>query len=238
MFSIICAYNNKNTLERYLLKSLEYQSAKYELILFDNSAGTIKSSAKLMNELSSKAIGKYLMYVHQDIMFASDSFLKDIEQIVDKIPNLGIAGAAGKSEESPDTLTNILHGNPPVSAGTPIKAITRVQTLDSVLAIIPKAIYNRLQFDEKVVSGWYFFIVDYCLSVKYLGYDVYVIPMDFCHKSFPGYVGISYLLGLLKILLKHRQHRTVYTTVGDWNLRRYALDFLTEIYKKHKLRKR
>lgn len=238
LFSIICAYNNKKILERYLLKSLESQSSKYELILFDNSSGRFKSSAQLMNRLSNKANGKYLMFVHQDIMFAFNSFLEDTEQIIEKIPNLGIVGAAGKNDEFPNTLTNILQGNPPALAGTPIKTITKVQTLDSCLAIIPKVVYKHLQFDEKVIRGWHFFIVDYCLSVKYLGYDVYVIPMDFYHKSFPKYVQLSYLVGLLRILLKHKQNKMIYTTVGNWNLRGYFLDVLRAVYYKEILGKR
>ena len=229
MISIICVYNNRALLERYLLKSLRNQSAKYQLILFDNSQRKFKSSAEIMNVASRKAVGEYLMFVHQDISFRSDFFLEDTEKTVNKIPKLGVVGAAGKSGEFPNTVTNIFHGDPPTSAGIQIKTPTRVQTLDSCLAIIPKTMYKLVQFDEKVVRGWYFFIVDYCLSVLNLGYGVYVIPMNLYHKSYPRYVGLSYFIGLWRILLKHRHYRVIYTTVGNWTLKGYFKDALNEI---------
>jgi len=231
MISIICVYNNRALLERCLLKSLRNQSAKYQLILFDNSQGEFKSSAEIMNVASEKAVGEYLMFVHQDISFRLDSFLEDTEKTVDKIPKLGVVGAAGKSSEFPNTVTNIFHGDPPTSAGIQIKIPTRVQTLDSCLAIIPKTMYKLVQFDEKVVRGWYFFIVDYCLSVMNLGYSVYVIPMNLYHKSHPRprHVGLSYIIGLWRILLKHKHYRVIYTTVGNWTLKGYFKDALNEI---------
>jgi hypothetical protein len=230
MISIICVYNNRALLERYLLKSLRNQSAKYQLILFDNSQGEFKSSAEIMNVASEKAVGEYLMFVHQDISFRSDSFLEDTEKTVDKIPKLGVVGAAGKSSEFPNTVTNIFHGDPPTSAGIQIKTPIRVLTLDSCLAIIPKTMYKLVQFDEKVVRGWYFFIVDYCLSVIDLGFSVYVIPMNLYHKSTgPKYLGLSYFIGLWRLLLKHRNYRVIYTTVGNWTLKGYFKDALNEI---------
>lgn len=231
MISIICVYNNRALLERYLLKSLRAQSAKYQLILFDNSQGEFKSSAEIMNVASRKAVGEYLMFVHQDISFLSDSFLEDTEKTVEKIPKLGIVGAAGKSREFPNTITNILHGDPPFPVGIQIKTPTRVQTLDSCLAIIPKTMYNLVRFDEKVLRGWYFFIVDYCLSVMNLGFSVYAIPMDLYHKSTgPKYLGLSYFIGLWRLLLKHRNYRVIYTTVGNWTLKGYFKGAMNEIF--------
>jgi hypothetical protein len=229
MFSIICVYNNQSVLAKYLLPSLERQSAKYQLILIDNSQNKFKSSAKIMNQAAKKALGKYLMFVHQDIMFLSNHFLRDIEGILDKIPNLGIAGAAGKSSEYNDTVTNVVHGNPPVPAGMKIKDKIEVQTLDSCLAIIPKEMFDKIQFDENAVRGWYFFIDDYCLSIKKLGFHVYTIPMDLYHRSYPRHLSVNFLLGLLRILYKHREQAVIYTTVGNWTLRRYFLDCFVRI---------
>ena len=45
-----------------------------------------------------KATGEYIIFSHQDIDFLSKKFLEDLELILDKITNLGIAGVAGKSE--------------------------------------------------------------------------------------------------------------------------------------------
>jgi hypothetical protein len=37
MISVVCVYNDKEILKKYLLKSLKNQSVEYELILIDNT---------------------------------------------------------------------------------------------------------------------------------------------------------------------------------------------------------
>ena len=49
MLSIICVYNNRDILEKYLLNSLKVQSIEYELILIDNTSGKFNSAAKALN---------------------------------------------------------------------------------------------------------------------------------------------------------------------------------------------
>jgi len=48
-FSIICAYNNKEILEKFLHSSLEKQTQKYQLILLDNAKNQFKSAAEALN---------------------------------------------------------------------------------------------------------------------------------------------------------------------------------------------
>ncbi len=58
-----------------------------------------------------------------------------------------------------------------------------VCTVDECLVVISVIVFNILQFDEKVCSDWHLYAVDYCLSVKKLGYGVYMIPIVGYHKS-------------------------------------------------------
>jgi len=204
MISVICAYNNRTLLENYLLKSLRNQTAKYELILIDNTKNRFKSSAKVFNAATAQATGEYLMCVHQDIYLLSDTFLEKTEKVLTNLPRLGIAGVAGNSVEG--FFSNI-------RTSAPIK----VQTLDSVLAIIPRPVFDLVQFDEKTIRGWYFYITDYCLTTQLLGYDTYVIPADFHHTT-SGSVSLKYFIGLPRLLLKHRQQKIICTGVADWSL--------------------
>jgi hypothetical protein len=148
------------------------------------------------------------------------------------LPNLGIAGVAGKSEDRKGIITNIKCGTPAKLAGEiQIKNPTKVQTLDECLVIIPKSVFSVLQFDEKTCNDWHLYTVDYCLSCKRLALDVYVIPVVIYHKSdgiftksrlqilkslrvFPE----SYYVTLEMVLKKHRsQYKRIYTTCGDWS---------------------
>ena len=151
MISVVCIYNNEKIFNDYLLKSLKAQTAKYEIIKLDNTNGRFDSAAEALNYGGRKAKGKYLMFVHQDVNLFSDTWLEEAEKILDKLPKLGVAGIAGRSDNEELIITKMKHGYPPGNAGKmkfekPIK----VQTLDECLVIIPNIIFTSLKFDESV----------------------------------------------------------------------------------------
>lgn len=211
-------YNNEEILNNYLLKSLNSQTTNYELILIDNTQKKFKSAAEAFNQEGKKAKGKYIIFAHQDIDLSSNVFLKDLEITLDSISNLGIAGVAGKSKDKM-IISNIKEGIPPKFSGKiQINEPVKVQTLDECLFIIPKSIFDVVQFDEKVCSGWHLYAVDYSLSVAEIGLDVYVIPASIYHKSTGESFSKEYYDILKKLLDKHRKnYKLVYTTMGNWN---------------------
>lgn len=231
MISVVCVYNNGKILNAYLLKSLKNQTVNYELITVDNTEGKFKSTAEALNHGGRRAKGKYIMFVHQDVDLSSNTWLEEVEKMLDSMQNLGIAGVAGKKDER-GVMTVIKHGNPPEPAGSiTIKKPEEVQTLDECLTIVPKSVFDVLPFDEEVCDDWHLYAVDYCLSAKRLGYEVYVIPMYVYHLStgiksknklqkvldlgpFPK----GYYLTMNKLLKKHKDYyRRIYTTCGNWD---------------------
>jgi len=221
MISIVCVYNNKEILDNYLLKSLKIQTVNYELIFIDNTQGKFKSAAEALNYGGRKAKSDYIMFVHQDVDLSSNTWLKEVEKILDELSNLGIAGIAGKSDNETGVITNIKHDNPPRLAGEiQIGKPTKVQTLDECLVIIPKSVFNILQFDEKVCNDWHLYTVDYCLSAKKLGFNSYVIPIFIYHRSSGYSMSEKYFITLKKVLKKHKSYyNKIYTTTGDWSTR-------------------
>lgn len=236
MISVICVYNDKKILDEWLLKSLKNQTVQFELITIDNTQGMFKSAAGALNYGGKEAKGKYIMFVHQDVDLTSNSWLEDAEKILESIPDLGIAGVAGMSEEyhpfGSRWRTIIQHGDPPQMVSPmlskPIQNPERVQTLDECLVIIPKSVFNVLTFDEKVCDDWHLYAVDYCLSVKKLGLGIYAIPIFIYHRS----MGVHTFLGsqpipiyprgyyqtLEKVLKKHKNYfKRIYTTTGFWS---------------------
>lgn len=99
MISIVVVYNNEKTLNRILLESLKDQKAEHELILIDNTQKKYKSAAEALNFGGKKAKGKYIMFTHQDIELEDNSWLENVEALLNKLNHLGIAGVAGMSEE-------------------------------------------------------------------------------------------------------------------------------------------
>ncbi len=217
MFSIICVYNNKDVLDEHLLK-LDTQTTYYDLILIDNTTEKFKSAAEALNFGGKKAKGEYLMFIHQDFDLCSDTWIEDAEKIMDKLENVGVAGVAGKYNRN--LISNIKTGYPPVLAGPiQIKGPEKVQTLDECLFIIPKEIFNKIQFDEAVCDNWHLYATDYCLAVKKTGYDVYVLPLGGYHAS-PGYsfTPEAYYSTLKKLVKKYKgDYKWIYTSTGSWS---------------------
>lgn len=223
MISVVCVYNNKDILNNWLLKSLKNQTVEFELITLDNTVNAFKSAAEALNYGGNKAKGKYIMFVHQDVDLSSNTWLEGVEKMLDSISNLGIAGVAGSCENRKGVITNIQDGIPPKLAGSiQINKPTKVQTLDECLVIVPKPVFDKLRFDEKVCDDWHLYAVDYCLDVKKLGFDVYVIPMFIYHRgstsSLSGQFPKGYYLTLKKLLNKHKNNvRQIYAPTGIWS---------------------
>ena len=239
MISVICVYNNEDILNNWLLKSLKNQTVEFELIKIDNTRNTFKSAAEALNYGGNKARGNYIMFVHQDVDLSSNTWLEDVEKMLDSIPNLGIAGVAGVSEEEHSlgsrVKTIIKHGIPPRPVlDIPINSFQnpeKVQTLDECLVIVPRSVFNVLAFDEKMCDDWHLYAVDYCLSARKLGFDAYAIPMFIYHQSTGiltenlfriilslGQYPKGYYQTLKKLLEKHKnQVKQIYTTTGVWS---------------------
>ncbi|MGD0950822.1 MAG: glycosyltransferase [Methanotrichaceae archaeon] len=219
MISVVCVYNNRQILEEYLLESLRSQTVDYELMLVDNTTGTFSSAAKALNYGGANAVGKYLMFVHQDVKLLSSTWLEDVEMILESLHNIGVAGIAGVSEQLKGISSNLKEGDPPMkTCHLPLEKPLEVQTLDECLIIIPKIIFDEHILDEEVCDDWHLYAVDYCLSIKQLGYRVFVLPNLAHHRSAAYSMSSSYYSTLKKVLKKHKDHYPmIYTTMGSWN---------------------
>jgi len=207
-------------------------------VLVDNSGSVFKSAVKALNYGAKQANGKYIMFVHQDVDLCSDSWLLDAEKILDGIGKFGVAGVAGMSEKGRNLkergrniITN--HEDHRVwDFGNPIERPEIVQTLDGCLLITTAYVFNLLKFDEQICGDWHLYDVDYCLSCKELGYEVYAIPLSIYHRSagpwhHPSKIKILKSLGALpkpyyrtlpRLIKKHKpNYKYIYTSNGEWN---------------------
>lgn len=216
MISMVCVYNDRKALNKYLLESLKNQTAYNELILIDNTNNKFKSASEALNYGAKKAKGTYLMFVHQDVKLYSKDWLENIEDEMNSLHNLGVAGVAGKTNEG--VLSNIKHGDPPILAGKQIKISTKVQSVDECLVIIPKSVFNKFKFDEEICDDWHLYAVDYCLRILRTDLNIYVLP-DFIYHASAGYsISKSYFYILEKLLKEYKNdYKCIYTTVWDWN---------------------
>lgn len=219
MISIVVVYNNEQALERILLSSLKNQAASFELIKLDNTAGQFKSAAEALNYGAKQANGKYIIFVHQDVELDSAEWLEKVENLLETIPDLGIAGVAGMSENG---KTDNERGRGYISDcgqiwkfANPVEKPEKVQTLDECLLIVPRSVFNKLQFDNKTFDDWHCYGADYCLSVRQKGLKAYVIPAFIYHRSVR--INVKNILRYQKRLFnKYRKnYKHIYTTCRD-----------------------
>lgn len=216
MMSIICVYNKREILEKYLLKSLEEQDADYELILVDNRNNEFDNAASALNYGSKQANGDYLVFAHQDINFNNKEWIKDTENIINKLPNPGIIGVAGKTHDSL-VRSNIKQGIKPVDVSSyKLDKPEKASTLDECLLIIPKNIFKKYNFNEKRCPDWHLYGVDYVYNIKEKGYEAYLIPSMLEHRSKGASMSESYYETLPNLQKKYMKKGLIRTCMGDW----------------------
>ena len=223
MISIVCVFNDWEVLERFLLRSLDTQTAPYEMHLVDNTNGRFKSAAEALNFGGQQATGKYIMFVHQDVYLASAVWLESVENTLDTLPKLGIAGVAGKTKNGMHTYSNAEHAPiPRLSCHFQVSSPMKVLTLDELVLIIPKAQFRYSQFNPELCPDWHLYGVEYCLRLNRQRYNSYVLSQPVYHwggrqvyKILPqGY------FDTLKILLpQYRDFKIIPTTSDDWSTR-------------------
>lgn len=202
------------------MKSLQLQNMVYEMILLDNTQKKCKSASQALNYCFSKSTGNYLIFIHQDVDLLNENWLKDIYRMIEQIDDLGIAGVAGNKCDEKGIMTNIKHGIPPVWAGgIKIESPQKVQTLDECVMIIPKSIFQLQQFDEKTCDDWHLYGIDYCLGVKSMGKEVYVLPLSLYHRSYGISMSKKYLSTLKKVIEKHKKnYKIICTPMMNWHV--------------------
>ena len=214
--SVICAYNNREKLDKYLIRSLSRQDAPFELLAIDNTQGRYPSAAAVLNETARKARYDYLMFVHQDVALIADTWLTDAQTALGQLRNLGAAGVAGKGRRG--LAASVLQGNPPFRAvRKKLHKPVEVQTLDGCLMIVPREVFQKIAFDEKAVSGWYLYTANYCLDLIRAGYLISVLPYTIYHESTGPSDPNSYEQARQDLIERHRDHfKVIHTTMGTW----------------------
>lgn len=217
MISIICASNNEEILNKYLISSLKKQTYKdYELIIVDTIEKKYNGCIDALNAGIKKSSGDILMFVHHDIEFCDKDELKNIVNQLDNL-EYGIAGVAGASYERNKLIGNITNGpNKEKISNLVIDQPTKVQTLDEVLFIIKKDIIKKYPFNSNN-NTWHLYAVEYSLNMLENNENVYVIPSNIYHAS-PGYsLNKSYFEYLPKVIKKYKKHfKYINTSVGSW----------------------
>ncbi len=224
MFTIVTVYNKKDFLERVLLDALKKQTAAFELIAIDNTAGKYGSAAQAFNAEVKDPKGDYILFVHQDVDFGDNTeWLHEVERSMETLKDPGVVGFAGF-----DTKGHF-HGY--ISScgqklGKEERAAVEVQTVDGFLFIIPKKVFEAFTFDETTFDGWHLYSDDYSLTVRKHKFKTYVVPHFVYHRSFAANtIGIAKYKR--RFFLKHGG--ITFTSVGVISKKNFIKSFVEQL---------
>lgn len=183
--TIICCWNNK---EQYkmLLDSIAKQSSKVDIIGIDNSKQTFKSCSAAFNNVIKSVNTKFMLFVHQDIIFSNTECIENIQNYLEKIEYNSVLGLAGSSFDSPLMKTNVLIGaNDTLCYGGSerVDGIIECDTVDECIFGGYSSLFKKMEFDEYICNGWHFYAVEFCLRTKINGGKVYVCDVELIHNS-------------------------------------------------------
>ncbi|MEM9109152.1 MAG: glycosyltransferase [Planctomycetota bacterium] len=173
--SIICCFNNKNKLKKYLLASPDID--RHEIILIEDP----DSLPKGYNTAITRAKNSLILCVHQDVIFPHDFFtrlfhdLKNIEEQCGKA--WGVIGAAGVAKDQ-TSLGYLYDCCRPLKNGHIFPSEVRV--LDELFLFFQKDV---LHFDENIPSKHHFHGVDICLLASKVGLMNFVTGAYCLHMS-------------------------------------------------------
>lgn len=215
-FSVICVYNDKSKMEKYLEKSLAGQvGITYEKIFIDNTTNKYENAKVALCEAVKNANGKYYLFVHQDIEFQSNETFKKLYEILENNKDFGIAGVAGKLGEN--IYSNITHGKDRTKASNyNLEDVKEVETVDECLFVIKRDTYEKYSFENLTCNSWHLYSVEYSLFIKQAGEKVIVLPIELYHAS-RGFIDNTYFKQLTKLVSIYKIGRKkINTTVSNW----------------------
>lgn len=218
--TIICVYNDQKQLNDMLLRSLENVrgGGQIDTLIVDNTGHRYHSCAQAFNsELRAHwdELGDILVFLHQDIAFDDDAWMKRIEAELAADPNqvLGFAGMpkAGR------TVSNLRYRQTgEYITATQVAEKTEVESLDECCFAMTRELYGKIGFDEKTCDHWHLYAVDFCYEARRRqGAKSFVLPETLYHKENDS-AGLSvdrhFLSAIWKMTRKYRRFTpTIYT---------------------------
>jgi hypothetical protein len=130
-------------------------------------------------------------------------------------------------------LSNMLDSVPPQRTGhRPLDRPERVDSVDECAFFVPRPVFDRIGFDERVCDGWHLYAVEFALSARTAGLSAYALPLPIYHRSGGAVVRVlgfatleqAYFRALGRVMQKHGgRYDRIVTTCGAWSTQRSLL---------------
>ena len=153
--------------------------ADCEYLIADNTKGNQFDAYEAINHFIKKAIGKYIIIVHQDVRVIDNKvkLIDCLNELEDFDKNWAVCGNAGGVAYH-ENILYLIEGD--TETLTKEKLPKRVRTLDENFLIIKSDAALSVSLD---LEGFHLYGTDICLLAQIKGYGCYVIPFLVQHIS-------------------------------------------------------
>ncbi len=193
LFSICCLASRRDELDAMVASAQKagFSDSHCEYLFIDNIQENKYDAYEGTNRFLNKATGKYILLVHQDILFEFDTMdrlLARIEEVNRLDPDWAVLGNVGYRAEDINTQY-VKISDPFMDNQTKGPFPVKVTSLDENFLVVKNSANLALSND---IGHFHLYATELCLQAQQLGYSAYVIDFHLRHKS-GGYVNQSFL---------------------------------------------
>ena len=168
---IVVPYNDEKILRKVFLRSRDLKKTK--LVLVENGNNPV-GLPELFNAHKRTSTADWLIFCHQDFVVYERGW---INKILALEPDACYGPTGVNSRGRLLGRTRQTNGK---FYGHAVP-LAEVSTLDEMCIVIPRSIYQKVDFDSQF--SFDFYVCDYCLQAKSLGYPTRVVQLHCQHKS-------------------------------------------------------
>ena len=181
--SIICVFNDERVRVQCLDSSIERHRSEVDdldYVVVDNRDGAFSSAGAAFNVGTSRARHDHLVFVHQDVVLHSLTALERAAAILEADQGIGLVGAIGV--ERGGRLVGRIRDRGAL-LGEHTDGPVEVDSVDEVLFIVPRRVFDRERLSEAPNFAWHGYAVEYGLRLRRRGLRACVVDVPLTHNS-------------------------------------------------------
>ena len=217
--SLICCYRDKRDWRRLKAEASRLSSSMIDFVGVDNSKNsfTLPEALNYGQELSQ---GKFLFFVHDDIVLLKKGWDVDLIGFFEKTPDCGVLGFAGgtKAYAAPSTwwteaqtnatfmcMVQTLRDGTKVSYPELVDA-KEVVGLDGFALAVDREVIQGFEFSNEI-GEWHGYDLDLCYYTYFVKKKKnYVMPVQMVHHLSMGTVGHAWGQSMINVWSKYHSH--------------------------------
>jgi len=201
MISVLICSINPDLLKNVTENISKTIGVPFEILYWDNRIEK-KGICKVYNELARKAQFPYLCFLHEDVLFQTNNWGRNIADIFINDKEIGLIGIAGSKFKSAYfsgwytgvkelDCANYIHqyktGTEHICLTPDDKKIPQeVVCIDGVFMCTTKDAWANISFDEKFLKGFHFYDIDFSLQLAGLYKVIVTYDIELVHITSGG----------------------------------------------------